>query len=111
MSTLKRRVPPDAATGVAGPAAAGEWGSSLPSLAEFLVATTWEDGSPRIPGTLTLFTDADVWKICLADKAQSLVAFVSGLSPLQAFQAAEDGLLRDTLDWRPSSPRRGNKKG
>jgi hypothetical protein len=57
-----------------------------------------------------LFVDESVWKICLADKAQSLVAFVSGSSPLSAFQSAEKGLVTGMLDWRSSHPRGSNKR-
>lgn len=97
----------DAAAGRADP---GEWSSSFPALAEFLAATSWSDASLRIPGTLTLFVDESVWKICLSDKDQGRVAFVTGLSPLEAFQAAERGLVSSSLDWRASSPSNRNKR-
>ena len=111
MSSFLHRLPPASGNGIPdGPAAAGEWSSSFPALAEFLAATSWSDASPRTPGTLTLFTDGSSWKICLSDKAQSLVAFVTGLSPLEAFQAAERGLVSNCLDWRASSPTNRNRR-
>lgn len=102
-SFLNKRPAPNGEAVPSGPAAAGEWSSSFPALAEFLAATSWSDASPRTPGTLTLFTDESVWKICLSDRAQGLVAFVAGQSPLEAFQAAERGLESNSLDWRASS--------
>ncbi|AXH79190.1 MAG: hypothetical protein [Circular genetic element sp.] len=111
MESFLRRVPPGGPPPASGgPADPGEWQHSLPALSEFLAATTWADGSSRMPGTLTLFTDDGLWKLCLSDKAQSLVAFCSGSSPLHAFQTAEQGLVAGTLDWRPSQPRSSNKR-
>ena len=85
------------------PITGGAWSSELPALVEFLAATAWSDGTSRLPGTLTLFTDDSQWKACLSDKAQSLIAFVSAPSPQEALQAAERGLTTATLDWRASS--------
>lgn len=100
MSYLERVPPPNGVSGVSGDASPGEWSSLFPALSEFLVASRWSDGTPRIPGTLSLFTDGPTWKVCLSDRAQSRVAFVSGASPPQALKAAEDGLVGSTLDWR-----------
>lgn len=109
-SFLRKAAPPESPTAAAGPADPGEWSASFPALSEFLAATTWADGSSRIPGTLTLFTDGCLWKLCLSDKAQSLVAFTSGSSPLHAFQSAEQGLVTGTLDWRSSRQPNSNKR-
>lgn len=109
-SYLRKAAPPAPSGGAPGAADPGEWSASFPALSEFLVAITWEDGSSRISGTLTLFTDQGLWKLCLADKAQSLVAFVSGSSPLHAFQSAEQGLVTGTLDWRSSRQPNSNKR-
>ena len=111
MGSFLHRVPAASPADVpSGPAPAGEWSSSFPALAEFLAATSWSDASPRTPGTLTLFTDESVWKICLSDRAQGRIAFVTGMSPLEAFQAAERGLESNSLDWRAQSPS-NRKKG
>ena len=104
MASYLQRLPPTNGEPVPpGSADAGSWSSDFPALAEFLAAASWSDGSPRLPGTLTLFTDDQTWKICLSDRAQARVAFVTGLSPLEAFQAAERGLATSSLDWRASS--------
>ena len=95
------RVPSSNGSGEpAGDASPGEWLGLYPALSEFLVAQRWSNGDVRIPGTLTLFTDGATWKLCLSDRSQSRVAFVSGSSPQLAFQAAEEGLQRSCLDWR-----------
>ena len=93
----------------AGDASPGEWLGLYPALSEFLVASRWSNGDVRTPGTLTLFTDGPSWKLCLSDRAQGRVAFVTGTSPQLAFQAAESGLVGSSLDWRSqrqTKPRR-----
>jgi hypothetical protein len=58
---------------------------------------------------LVLFTDDAVWKVCLSDKDQDLVAFVTAHSPQEALEALEEGLRQDKLDWRPNRSTKGNK--
>lgn len=91
------------------PTLAGEWPTLFPALVEFLTLDRWEDGTSRLPGSLTLFADGGSWKLCLNCKDSSRIAFVSGLSPEGVFQAAEDGLVRSVLDWRATG-RNGSRK-
>jgi hypothetical protein len=92
-----------------GHASGGAWSQSLPALVEFLSATAWPDGTARQTGTMTLFADGPAWKLCLADRDQGLVAFITAPEPFQAMQSAEQGLVGDTLDWRRSGPRKGKR--
>jgi hypothetical protein len=108
-SYLERVASTNGSDGPVGDASPGEWLGLYPALSEFLVASRWSNGDARLPGTLTLFSDGPVWKLCLSDKAQSRVAFVSGSSPQLAFQAAEEGLQRSSLDWRSQRPSKGRK--
>jgi hypothetical protein len=108
-SYLDRVPSPNGSAESAGDASPGEWLGLYPALSEFLVASRWSNGDARLPGTLTLFSDGPVWKMCLSDRAQSRVAFVSGSSPQGAFQAAEEGLQRSSLDWRPQRPSKGRR--
>ena len=109
-SYLQKPVSPNGPDGGPVEADAGAWQSVYPALSEFLAATRWSDGTPRVPGTLTLFTDGPQWKLCLSDKDQSRLAFVSGSSPQAALLAAEAGLVGSTLDWRAQKgiPGKGN---
>lgn len=75
---------------------------SLPSLLEFLSGGVFEDGSSREPGSLTIFRQDGLCKLCLSEKTTGLVAFISGKSVTSAFAAAEKGLQGGTLDWRES---------
>src|SRR5690348_5848143 len=53
----------------------GEWATRYPALLEFCTCHVWDDGSPRVPGTLTVFTDGGQWKLCLNDKDSGRTAF------------------------------------
>ena len=84
---------------------------NFPALAEFLTATRWDNGDVRAPGTLTVFTDGPVWKVCLSDKDAGVVAFVTAESPDGVLLAANKGLETGSLDWRSQKDRpRGNRR-
>jgi hypothetical protein len=78
----------------------GEWPVLFPALVEFLTLVTWEDGTSRLPGSITLFADLSTWKLCLNDKDGHRVAFCSAGSIEGVLQTAESGLVQSTLDWR-----------
>ncbi len=84
--------------------------SSLhPSLSEWMTAEVWEDSSKRRLPSLTIFSEDGLVKICVNDKATERVAFVSGPSLREALQSIEDGLTRDSLEWRRSKPVGGRR--
>lgn len=84
----------------AGPLQLGDYLPLYPTLTDYLTCEAWEDGTPRVPATVMLFAQDGRWKVCINDKAMSRVAFIAGLTPESALQAAEDGLASDDLDWR-----------
>lgn len=111
MSVLKKR---DSAMREQAPAAVQLKGDSfakkLPGLVEFLTLATYEDGSARVPGTLTIFADGCWVKACLSDRDQGLVAFASSDSFTGLLEALELGLQGDTLEWRPQQQKGGKRK-
>lgn len=80
---------------------------SFPTLWEFLTLSAWPDGSSRKPGTLILFTEGEKWKMCLKDVANARVAFVTAEALDDLFLAADEGLDKDSVDWRPDRPQGG----
>lgn len=88
---------PDGNTG--GPGTA-EMSKLFPTIAAYLTEATWDDGATRELATLLLFVDGTRWKLCLNDRALGRVAFVTGADPEEALTQLEDGLARDSLDWR-----------
>lgn len=110
MSFLKKPVAMDDAQAADILSSAGEWSSCFPALVEFLLVARWSDGTARIPGSLTLFTDQGQWKVCLSDKDSGRIAFVTSGSPQGALSAAEAGLVASSLDWRSSSRQGGQNR-
>jgi hypothetical protein len=92
------------------PAMGGQWDGPYPGLVEFLTATRWENGDQRVPGTVTLFTDGSVWKMCLSDKDSGLMAFVTAECPESVLVAANKGLETGSLDWRAQKDRQRNNR-
>lgn len=80
----------------------------FPALWEFLALDRWEDGSRRVPGTLTLFIDQARFKACLSDRDTDTTAFLSASSLQGILDKIEQGLVEDDLDWR-SKPKHGKK--
>lgn len=108
--SLKKPLPAsgsDLPTGTA--AAAGEWSKGLPTLAEFLSALTWEDGTSREPGTMLVFSEDGAWKACLHDRTAQLQVFVSAATPGGLLAALEKGLAGGSLDWRRKKAWGGGK--
>lgn len=89
---------------------AGTTLQAFPTLLEFLVLSTWEDGSPRTPGTLLLFVDGSQWKACLKDKTGPRVCFVTGNDLDTLLLSVEEGLRLDNLDWRADRPQGGQRR-
>ena len=88
----------------------GEWPTVYPALVEFLTLGAWEDGSLRLCGSLTLFVDQSLWKLCLNDKDNGRVAFCSGCSVEDVLRTAEEGIVHSVLNWRPAAPKNGRGK-
>jgi hypothetical protein len=70
------------------------------TLHEFLTQLVWEDGKPRKPGSILLFTDQARWKLLVHDKDARMGAFLTGNTVDGLLQDADDGLSNGSLDWR-----------
>lgn len=81
---------------------------SFPLVVQFLTLAAYGDGSRRVPGSITLFSDNGVLKACLNDKDGPLNAFVTGAGLGGLLESMERGLEQDRLDWR--GPRAGKKR-
>jgi len=79
-----------------------------PLVVQFLTLEVYGDGTKRVPGSITLFSDVAMLKACLNDKDVSMAAFVSGGGLAGLLDAMERGLGEDRLDWRLARP---GKKG
>lgn len=82
----------------------------FPHVVEFLVETRYGDGSNRLPGSLSFFTEDGMLKACLNDKDQGLIVFVSGSGLQGCLLALERGLQQDSLEWRKAKDRGGKRR-
>lgn len=90
-----------------GAAVESDWFSKeVPAIHEWLTHTKYDDGSPRAPGSVTLFLGDTGPQGCVTDKDAGVIAFVSGASFGAVLEALESGLAEDRLDWRRSKPRK-----
>jgi hypothetical protein len=107
---ISRRVATAASDGGEPQAGGGSWVKPFPALVEFLTLPKWEDGAVRATGTILVFIEDGIWKGCLRDRDQSLVAFVAAPTPEGILAAADKGLRGNDLDWRAQRPWDGRKK-
>lgn len=77
-----------------------EFSADYPFLYAFLSENLWDDGTPREPGTLTLFTNDKVLKAVLNDRAANRSAFITAPTLTLLFDAMDGGLEADALEWR-----------
>lgn len=76
-----------------------------PNLFAFLTDTKYDDGSPRMTGSVSIFTQVGVLKACIADKDNKRIAFVEALSLCELVQMIEDAICNDSTDWKVQQQR------
>lgn len=82
----------------------------FPSIDEHVGTPVWPDGKPRRTSTLTIFCEDGLVKLCLSDRAQQLVAFVTGKSLSEAAEVLELQLAGGTAEWRKAEGGRAAAK-
>lgn len=82
-----------------------------PALLEFLCVVSYEDGTPRVPGSATIFVEGGVLKLVLSDKDAGAVAFITAPTLAELLMRASKGLEKGDLDWRVSRPSPGTAGG
>lgn len=96
------RRPSAAAGSPSEPPPGGELFSLAPLTLSYLSDCTWEDGTERELGTMTLFVKDGRWRICLNDRALDRVAYLTGDTPEDCVLSLEEQLAADRVDWRRS---------
>jgi len=81
-------------------AEACDWMLDHSGIFAFLTDSKWEDGTRRELGTMMVFFEDGWWKVMINDKALKRLAFVSGDTYADVMLQVEDGLNKDSLDWR-----------
>lgn len=97
MALKKRVLTPETAPGKIMP---GKMGLACPLLFEHLALLAYEDGTERVPSTLTIFLDGHGFKACLNDRDQGLTAFYFAESLDGLWSGLEKALAADSLTWK-----------
>jgi hypothetical protein len=69
-------------------------------LSAFLMDETWDDGSPRVTGTLFVFASGTVWKVMLKCRDTNRTAFLTANTLLGLWAALDEALSAGRMDWR-----------
>jgi len=79
-----------------------------PTLAAHLCQVAWEDGTPRLPSTLSVFTSDGVFKACLRDRVANICLWVAAKSFGKLADALEAALNDPNTVWRADRQRDGD---
>jgi len=71
-----------------------------PNIYAFLTDTKYDDGSPRMTGSISFFTQIGVLKACVSDKDNKRVFFVEALSLCELMGMIEMGICDDSTEWK-----------
>lgn len=82
----------------------------FPALFEFLVLSAWEDGTRRATGTMLLSYSEERWRLWLHDRDAERSCWLSGLTPLGVWEAAEAVLGGGEGEWRRDQPGSSQKR-
>lgn len=77
-----------------------ELARSHPIIHAFLTTARGPDGKPQPTATLTVFADAQGFKIRLANRAQGFDLWAGGTSLSDAMAALESMFKHDPIPWR-----------
>lgn len=109
---IKKR---DVSTGPGGVVPALAWEGGLfkqyPAVGEFLAATTYEDGSARVPGYAWLSNRTVAYEVTLFDPDGCVKLPCLGRTWAEAFALAEAHLRAESAPWQEDSYLRDRKAG
>jgi len=96
---------PDAVTSVSSPTGnpleADKWLGKFEQVSEYLVTTTWEDGTPREPSALSVSVSDGMLLLALNDKDLKQSIYTSAETLQDALKLLEDALRTSRASWRP----------
>lgn len=76
------------------------FGAGYPHLEEFITRIRWEDGTLRVPGSITVFSEEGVFKVWLNDKDARVGCCISAGTLDDLWEAVERVVQGDGGDWR-----------
>lgn len=107
MAALKRVVHVQAADGHSGCACDSRLLADAPLLHEHLTGAAFDDGTPRKPSTLFVFTEGGVWKACLGERNDCVNLWAEADTFFELLVRLEGRLADPNASWRaPAKSRR-----
>ena len=103
---LKRRADDDGTPRIAKGSSLAAFVKEFPALHEFLTVTKWDEDTRRITGSMNCFFEDGVYKLCLSDRDQGYVAFVTVDDPVDGLRLVESQMRDGTIEWRRSGKSR-----
>lgn len=93
---------PPAHVGADGPALAApeDFTDLFPHLWSFMTQTRWEDGTARLPSTVSVFLQHGKWTACLTEKNWGLILFATADRLEGLWEALDARLAEPKADWR-----------
>lgn len=101
-----KRISPDELPTDATPIQDPEFTLRYTTLLEFLTLDQYDDGKPRVRGSMTVFCNEGQFKGCLNDKDSATSLFYSA----DGFEGLLEGLNRKLLNSSPKEWRRWKRK-
>jgi hypothetical protein len=83
-----------------GPAASIEGLSKVPQYAEWMTATCYEDGTPRMAPTLTIWCQGGEWRANLRDRAEGLCLWLSAATHSDLIKLVDEFCQSSDAPWR-----------
>jgi len=82
---------------------ADPWRNDYPNLSEFLSCTKWENGEVRLTGSMSIFTQLGVLKMCITDKSMNRMTFVEAPTFDELLACADAAICDANTVWRGTS--------
>jgi len=81
-----------------------------PTIMAFLKDEKFDDGTPRMPGTISLFCKGGCLTFAINDRVRNVTAYVNAHTFVEALDLIERGIFDDSLDWKTKQAYGSDKK-
>lgn len=76
-----------------------------PNIFAFLTELKYDDGKPRLTGSISIFTQLGVLKASISDKDAQQVAYIEAPSLMELFALIERAICDGSTEWKASARR------
>jgi len=80
--------------------------SDYPNIFAFLTETVYDDGKPRMTGSISLFTQLGVLKASVSDKDNKRVCYLEASNLMELIQLIDMSICAEDTVWKDQQPYR-----